>query len=278
METGVFPSSWKRQRLVLLPKPGKPPDEPSSYRPLSAFLRRDIPVEALDIMFASLAKSTLKQYCSALKQWIEFCETKPIPYSDTSSFNVLTFLSDRFKNGASYSTLKTMRSALSLISSNKVGELSYVSRFMKGVYKLRPTKPKYEFTWDTSIVLNKLETIDCTDIKILTYKTIMLLALGTAQRAQTLSLIKLSNITPVARGLEIRIPDIIKTSASERNQPLLQIPFFPEKPGVCIASSLIEYINRTKNIRSGRDKLFISLCKPYKEVSSETISRWIKDC
>uniref|UniRef100_A0ABD2WXY4 Reverse transcriptase domain-containing protein n=1 Tax=Trichogramma kaykai TaxID=54128 RepID=A0ABD2WXY4_9HYME len=34
LETGVFPSSWKRQRLVLLPKPGKPPDEPSSYRPL----------------------------------------------------------------------------------------------------------------------------------------------------------------------------------------------------------------------------------------------------
>ncbi|CAB0038342.1 unnamed protein product, partial [Trichogramma brassicae] len=25
---------WKRQRLVLLPKPGKPPEEPSSYRPL----------------------------------------------------------------------------------------------------------------------------------------------------------------------------------------------------------------------------------------------------
>ncbi|CAB0029831.1 unnamed protein product [Trichogramma brassicae] len=35
LETGVFRSEWKRQRLVLLPKPGKPPDEPSSYRPLS---------------------------------------------------------------------------------------------------------------------------------------------------------------------------------------------------------------------------------------------------
>ncbi|KAL7294440.1 hypothetical protein TKK_0012437 [Trichogramma kaykai] len=34
LETGVFPSSWKHQRLVLLPKPGKPLDEPSSYRPL----------------------------------------------------------------------------------------------------------------------------------------------------------------------------------------------------------------------------------------------------
>ncbi|CAB0033672.1 unnamed protein product [Trichogramma brassicae] len=36
LETGVFPSGLKRQRLVLLPKPGKPPDEPSSYRPLLA--------------------------------------------------------------------------------------------------------------------------------------------------------------------------------------------------------------------------------------------------
>ncbi|CAB0030810.1 unnamed protein product [Trichogramma brassicae] len=34
LETGVFPSGWKRQRLVLLQKPGKPHDEPSSYRPL----------------------------------------------------------------------------------------------------------------------------------------------------------------------------------------------------------------------------------------------------
>uniref|UniRef100_A0ABD2XI07 Reverse transcriptase domain-containing protein n=1 Tax=Trichogramma kaykai TaxID=54128 RepID=A0ABD2XI07_9HYME len=34
LRTGVFPAGWKRQRLVLLPKPGKPPDEPSSHRPL----------------------------------------------------------------------------------------------------------------------------------------------------------------------------------------------------------------------------------------------------
>ncbi|CAB0036726.1 unnamed protein product [Trichogramma brassicae] len=30
----VFPSPWKRQRLVLLSKAGRPPDAPSSYRPL----------------------------------------------------------------------------------------------------------------------------------------------------------------------------------------------------------------------------------------------------
>lgn len=31
---GIFPKIWKRQRLVLIPKPNKPPGEPSSYRPL----------------------------------------------------------------------------------------------------------------------------------------------------------------------------------------------------------------------------------------------------
>ena len=31
---GIFPSKWKRQRLVLLPKPGKPLGELTSYRPL----------------------------------------------------------------------------------------------------------------------------------------------------------------------------------------------------------------------------------------------------
>lgn len=34
LREGVFPDPWKRQRLVLLPKGKKPPDEPSSYRPL----------------------------------------------------------------------------------------------------------------------------------------------------------------------------------------------------------------------------------------------------
>jgi len=31
---GVFPSRWKTQRLVLIPKGEKPAEEPSSYRPL----------------------------------------------------------------------------------------------------------------------------------------------------------------------------------------------------------------------------------------------------
>lgn len=34
LREGIFPENWKRQRLVLLPKGKKPPDDPSSYRPI----------------------------------------------------------------------------------------------------------------------------------------------------------------------------------------------------------------------------------------------------
>ena len=34
LEEGYFPDRWKIQKLVLLPKPGKPPGDPSSYRPI----------------------------------------------------------------------------------------------------------------------------------------------------------------------------------------------------------------------------------------------------
>jgi hypothetical protein len=34
LELGQFPSCWKRQKLVLIPKPGKAVDAPSSYRPI----------------------------------------------------------------------------------------------------------------------------------------------------------------------------------------------------------------------------------------------------
>ena len=34
LSEGIFPAQWKIQRLIMLFKANKPPDEPSSYRPL----------------------------------------------------------------------------------------------------------------------------------------------------------------------------------------------------------------------------------------------------
>ena len=34
LKEGIFPAQWKKQKLVLLPKPGKQPGNPASYRPI----------------------------------------------------------------------------------------------------------------------------------------------------------------------------------------------------------------------------------------------------
>ena len=72
----------------------------------------------------------------------------------------------------------------------------------------------------------------------LTQKTIMLLALATAQRAQTISLIKLENIKEVNIGFEIEIADLIKTSRPGAAQPFLFIPRFDSEPRCCAARHL----------------------------------------
>ena len=184
-------------------------------------LKRDVPHEALDIMLASISKLTMKQYSGALRQWLDFYIRNEIEFTDTKAANVLKFLSERFQLGANYGTLNSFRSAISLISSDKIGEQMDISRFMRGAAKLRPSRPKYTVTWDVAIVLDFLVTLDCSKFENLTYETVMLLALSTAQRAQTLALIKISNIKRVNRGMEIRISEMIKTSRVGREQPLL---------------------------------------------------------
>lgn len=243
-----------------------------------AFAKRDIPVESLEIVMSSLSQSTIKQYGSALKLWHDFCQRRNIEFLNTEPKFVLSFLTERFYAGASYGTLNSCRSAISLIAKDKVGEHTSITRFMKGVFKLRPTRPKYDTTWDVSIVLKYLENLDVSSLENLTYKTIVLLALSTAQRAQTLSKININNIKILQNGLEIMIPEILKTSGPGRFQPCLKLPIFSNKPKVCVASTIKLYLEKTESLRKDNNQLFIAIKKPHNEISTQTISRWIKKC
>ena len=71
----------------------------------------------------------------------------------------LDFLATLFHSGLSYSSINTARSALSSIlqvnnNSLPFGQLPIVQRFMKGIYELRPSFPKYTSVWDLKTVLN----------------------------------------------------------------------------------------------------------------------------
>ena len=226
----------------------------------------------------SLAPATIKQYNSVYKQWWTFCEEKNYdPYKSTTNI-LLRFLKVRFDAGASYSTLSSTRSALNRILNIDLTQ-NIVSEFLKGTSKKRPSKPKYKRIWDTSTVLSLLESWNSDDstLKQLTEKTAMLLALTTAHRVQTFSLINIKNIKKRNDSLEIEIPDCIKTSGPGRFQPLLILPRFEEKPNLCVASTAEKYLEKTSSIRESTKKLFISYTAPHKAVTKDTISRWLKN-
>ena len=153
-----------------------------------------------------------------------------------------------------------------------------LNRFFKGVFKLRPTSAKYNTTWDVGLVLRELESWGVTeslDLKKLTLKLVMLLALGSAFRVQNLSFIKLENTKMLSKGVEIRIVDLIKTSRLGADQPYVFLPFFQNKI-LCIARTLLHYIEITKSIRGDISQLLISYRKPHRKVGTQTISRWLR--
>ncbi|KAI5630745.1 phage integrase family domain-containing protein [Phthorimaea operculella] len=163
---------------------------------------------------------------------------------------------------------------------NQVGSDDSVTRLMKGIYKSRPSLPKYNSTWDPQIVLNHIANWYPNrelSREMLTKKLVMLLALCTAHRMQTFSLVKIENISFHSNGINIAIKDIIKTSAAGREQPTLFIPYFEENPRICPAKTLEDYLHVTHADRPDNvPHLLLTVKRPYKGATAQTLSRWTK--
>ncbi|VEN48313.1 unnamed protein product [Callosobruchus maculatus] len=242
------------------------------------YTRKGITGDTIDVLLASLSPSTWKQYNCTFSKWWSFCSGNREHIFSPDTSQVLAFLEKEFKRGANYNTLNTHRSALNFICD--VGKCELVERFMKGVFKIKPTFPRYDEIWDPLPVLTfaeNLSPLQKLTLTKLTLKLVILLAMSSAQRAQTLAKIKISNISTQENGLVIHITDIIKTSAPQRCQPKLVFPAFKEKPNLCTATTLQHYINVTRELRGNYDQLILTHKKPYHPATPQTISRWIKN-
>ena len=198
--------------------------------------------------------------------------------------HVLDFLTKLFHTGIGYSALNTARSAVSALCSTNdcmtLGAHPLVKRFMRGVFNLRPTKPRYSTTWDVNRVLEFLQStspVELLPLKDLTRKLAMLIALSTAARSQTLSLLSLSNMTVTDDGFSFTFDQLLKQSRPGYVTPNVRLRSYTPDTKLCVCSTLQEYLVRTKALRGDVKQLFISYVKPFRPVSSSTISRWIRD-
>ena len=150
---------------------------------------------------------------------------------------------------------------------------------MKGVFELRPPTARYKYIWDVNIVLSYLKNfypLEELSLSYLTHKLCMLLALTTMQRSQTIHAIDITDIKFFDSLVIIPIHNLMKQSSQRNNRIFLHLKPYLIDPSICVVEALKAYIARTKTIRGNVTQLFMSYQKPYKAVSKDTISRWLK--
>ena len=190
-----------------------------------------------------------------------------------------------YRNGCMYSGLCAARSALSSSITTKgylrLSDHPLISMYLKGKYNRYPPLPKYVNIWDLTYWLKyyeQKENNDCLEFEELVRKTVMLFIILGALRKQALFILRVDNIV-FKENKVILLPN--KTMKhTKANRPLESLIYhhYSDNGKLCIVKCLQSYIGirNTLVTRDIRD-LIISYRKLHKPVSSETISRWIKD-
>ena len=108
-------------------------------------------------MSASWSPSTQRQYACALSKWARFISLNNVPPTSPSADQCLCFFQSMVEQGASYGPINATRSFLSAcvnVDNMPAGEHPLITRFLKGLSNLRPSRPRYTQTWDPSVALH----------------------------------------------------------------------------------------------------------------------------
>lgn len=90
-----------------------------------------------------------------------------------------------------------------------------VIRYLRRVFNLRPSRPKYTRIWDVGIVLNflrKLSLLKFITFKDLTFKLTMLLSLTNATRVQSIHLLCVNTVHKLKTEFVFEVDCLIKQS------------------------------------------------------------------
>ena len=194
--------------------------------------------------------------------------------------SVLNYLHFLKTLGKSYSVLNTHRSmllqTLKLLGNSWCDNTVLIPRFMKGLYNEIPPLPRYNFSWDVSVLINYLKSIfplENLDLKALTLKVVALVSLAIAPRAQTLVALNLDDMSVYESKVKFSVTKVLKTSKPGKTVQI-EVPHFKEEI-LCPMHTLLFYLQKTKGIRKCR-QVFISYVS-YKSVCTKTVARWLKE-
>jgi len=157
---------------------------------------------------------------------------------------------------------------------------------LKGVFNERPPLARYSAFWDVGIVLRYLRGLGPNEglsLRLLTLKSVMLLALTHPARSVDLSKLDIRTRTFTTAGVTFKAQHLSKQSRASKPLADFFYPRYPEDERVCPVTTLLAYEARTLEFRAlstgkGKTLIFLSWIGEHDPVTSSTIARWLKTC
>lgn len=208
-------------------------------------------------------------------EWVR--KRKPQPYLSTNL--VCDFLLSRFNEGASTSSVNSIRSSINFftLSFLDLENSIFIKKLFKFFFRSNPLKPRYSSFWPVNKLLDFLKTwspIDDLSLKCLTLKTIALMALTSSDRGQTLHLASLDNMEILPDKIQFVIRDRVKGTRKVLKPTIISCISY-EITELDVALHVKKYLERTRDIRHNENQLFISWSSK-KAVTRQTLARWLK--
>ena len=124
---------------------------------------------------------------NGLLTFVDFCHKRQADPLCAITKTGIEFLNEYFNTGVGYSAVNSARSALSSLIKPlhgiPFGKDPLVSRFLRGVFNIRPALPRYVTTWNVSKVfqyLKKQQALVNCDLKAVSHRLAILLSYNRA--------------------------------------------------------------------------------------------------
>lgn len=262
-----------------------------------------LPGSVVQTLEGARAPSTRALYRHRWNSFVKWCEHREVDPLTCMAPEILQFLQDLLEAGRSPSTLRGMVAAIKAAREGRyalpVDVSNLVSRFLKGARRrsgscVRPPLP----SWDLELVLQALvgapfEPLATTDLKWVSLKTALLLALASAKRVGELHALSvhqdLCRFLPEMAGVVLRpnpafLPKVMTGRRSDLVITLGSL-FSAQQTGdererslVCPVRALEVYLARTRGHRT-TDQLFVCFKsgKLGQPLSRARLSHWLVD-
>ena len=245
--------------------------------------------------------STKTIYEAKWSIFVRWCQTSQVDFRSPSTKHIADFLLHLFQEkNLQPSTIEGYRSAIADKlgnSSMNVSKDENSTRLLDSFHRDRPKGRRGIPSWNLSLVLHQLtkppfEPLRKASLKHLTLKTVFLLALGSGKRRSEIHAWLNKNIRHQADWSKVSLypsPSFLAKNHLAKEGPECVAPVvipalaptldmsLKEDRSLCPVRALRYYLDKTQDLRQGKELVFISFKKGFaKDTSPATISSWIK--